>query len=249
MNISFPVAADLLLPGWEWGVTRPETGHKDDPNWLVRHISKKAWGFFQTSTRGKALLDAGDQVVQSIRRHKKQLTTLGEDTFCLRQARSDRPAFCIDVLERGAGGDSAGDVHERAAGRGRVETEWSHAYVAMGLPLSHRSQTALLARVYNLDLAVCFARAICETLRVPVREGAISASEDDDGCRLRATFLSKLAEQNCPRAGALDGRPLRNFETTEVEPAAQAASLDECTRFLFTALGPSNNELISDFLE
>ena len=162
---------------------------------------------------------------------------------------ADRPAFCIDVLERGAGGDSAGDVHERAAGRGRVETEWSHAYVAMGLPLSHRSQTALLARVYNLDLAVCFARAICETLRVPVREGAISASEDDDGCRLRATFLSLLAEQECHQAGALDGRPLRNFETTEVELAAQAESLDECMRFLFTALGDSNNELINDFLE
>ena len=228
-----------------------------DPNWLVQHISKRAWQSFVRCSRGLELQHKGAQVVRRIRRHKKQLASLGEDTFCLRQARSDRPAFCIDVLERGAGGDSAGDVHERAAGRGRVETEWSHAYVAMGLPLSHRSQTALLARVYNLDLAVCFARAICETLRVPVREGAISASEDDDGCRLRATFLSLLAEQECHQDGALDGRPLRNFEATEevelaaqaVELAAQAESLDDCMRFLFLALGESNNVLINDFLE
>ena len=85
----------------------------------------------------------------------------------------------------GARGVSAGDADEGAAGRGLVATEWSHAYVAMGLRLSHQSQTALLARVYNLDSAVSFVVAIAEDLGYRVRQGAISASDDDAGRQLR----------------------------------------------------------------
>ena len=147
---------------------------------------------FHGSRRCEELLAAGAQAVRSIRRHKNLLTTLGEDTFSLRQARSDRPAFCIDVLERDARGDGAGDVDEGAEGRYLVETEWAHAYVATGLRFAHPSQKALLARVYNLDLAVCFARAIRQVLHVPVRYGAIWAPEDDAGRQLRGTSRDDL---------------------------------------------------------
>ena len=78
-------------------------------------------------------------------------------------------------------------------GPGLVATEWSHAYVAMGLLLSHQSQTALLARVYNLDSAVSFVVAIAEDLGYRVRQGAISASDDDAGRQLRDTFQAGLA--------------------------------------------------------
>ena len=238
----------MLLPAWEWAAPAPETGHEGDPNWLVRLISKLAWEFFQESNRGVELLGAGAEVVRSIRRHKKQLTTLGEDTFCLRQARSDRPAFCIDVVESDARGDSAGDVDESAAGRGQLETEWSHAYVAMGLLLSHRSQTALLARVYNLDLAVCFVRAIYQVLRVPVREGAISASEDDAGQELRAAFVLGLASHELGVEPRLGGQPLRDVTPAEAAPCEHAASLAGCEFFLYLALGTDNLTLIQEVL-
>ena len=112
VNISFPVAADLPVPAWGRERGTAETGDAADPNWLVGHISKTAWELFQQSARGAALVGAGAQIVGSVRRHKKELATLGEDTFCLKQARSDRPAFCIDVLERDARGDGAGDVDQ-----------------------------------------------------------------------------------------------------------------------------------------
>ena len=95
---------------------------------------------------------------------------------------------------------------------------------------------------------MCVASAICEALRVPVREGAICASEDDAGRHLRATFQCKLAEHGCPQEGALGGMPLRDFGTAEAKLAAQAASLADCQNFLFAALGPSNAGLITDLL-
>ena len=239
VNISFPVAAELLLPRWEWAATKPGPGHRADPNWLVRHISTRAWELFQESPRGQDLVAGGAQIVRSIRRHKNRLTIMGEDTFCLKEARSDRPAFCIDVVE-GGDGDGSGGL------RGQVETEWSHAYVAMGLHLSHRSQTSLLARVYNLDLAVCFALAVCEVLRVPVRAGAIRVSEDDAGQRLRTTFVGALERAGQSVDVALGGRPLRQFAPVEVAGAATAASLDECQAFLFVALGSENFSLIGE---
>eukprot|EP00959_Pyramimonas_sp_CCMP1952_P053344 1115960-Pyramimonas_sp.AAC.1 len=57
------------------------TGHWGDPNWLIRHVSKTAWQFFQESRRGKALLAAGATIERNSRRHQRQLTTLGEDIF------------------------------------------------------------------------------------------------------------------------------------------------------------------------
>ncbi|CAK0871487.1 unnamed protein product [Prorocentrum cordatum] len=214
VNISFPVAAELLLSDWEWAATAPATGRDDDPNWLVRHVSKTAWEFFKEPGRGKALLTAGAGIERNTRRRKKQLTTLGEDTFVLCQARSDRPAFCIDVMERQVRVDlEESAVGDEGAGDSMVETEWSHAYVAMGLFLQHSSQTALLARVYNLDLAVCFVKAVCRALRVCVRDGAIWASEDDAGRALRASFQLSLEEDGVPVDRALPGRPLHEIDS------------------------------------
>ena len=54
-------------------------------------------------------------------RHKKQHVYLGQDTVVMKQARSDRAAFTIEVHE-------TSNVKDEA-----VITEWSHSYVAMGL--------------------------------------------------------------------------------------------------------------------
>ena len=239
----------MLLPRWRWAATSPEPGHPADPNWLVQYISKKACELFQHSRRCEDLQAAGAQAVRRLRRHKKPVATLGEDTFCLPQCGSDRPAFCIDVVHRDAGGDGAGDGDAIAAGSGPKEREWSHAYVAMGLPYSHPLQAALLARVYNLDLAVCFVRAIVQVLRVPVREGAIWAPEGDAGLELHKKFRSDLEAHGVPVAPALDGRALSSLTCAEVANAAQAATLAECEAFLFFVLGPDNLRLIRAVLE
>ena len=109
-------------------------------------------------------------------------------------------------------------------------------------------QTALLARVYYLELAVCFARAIRQALRVPVRDGAIWASEDDAGRRLQATFHEGLQEHGVPVDVALDGKPLRDFVPAEVADAAQAASLADCEAFLWFALGSTSRRLHGEIL-
>ena len=127
-------------------------------------------------------------------------------------------------------------------GRGLVATEWSHAYVSMGIVLSHQSQTALLARVYNLDLAVCFAKAIHQVLRVPVRAGAIWASED----RLHNLFRAGLDSQGEFVAAALEGKSLHEFVAAEVEEAAQATSLANCESFLWYALAPTEYGLLAE---
>ena len=176
------------------------------------------------------------------------MATLGEDTFCLPQCGSDRPAFCIDVVHRDAGGDGAGDGDAIAAGSGPKEREWSHAYVAMGLPYSHPLQAALLARVYNLDLAVCFVRAIRQVLCVPVRDGAIWASEDDAGHRLRVTFHASLQEHRMPVDAALGGTPLCDVVPAQAVGVARAASLADCQAFLFLVLGLANLPLIHEVL-
>ena len=98
-NISFPVASELLLPQWDWHATKPPIGGKFDPTWLVRHVSATACQYFHESPRGQHLLSNGALIHHGTTRHKKRLVDLGEDVFVLREARSDRAAFCIEVQE------------------------------------------------------------------------------------------------------------------------------------------------------
>ena len=135
-----------------------------------------------------------------------------------------------------------------AEGRYLVVTEWAHAYVATGLRFAHPSQKALLARVYNLGLAVCVARAIHQVLRVPVRYGAIWAPEDDAGRQLRTTFHDDLEAHGGVVDAALPGLPLSSFHATEVALAARAANLEDCQPFLFQALGSGSLPLLSEVL-
>ena len=103
------------------------------------------------------MLRDGLKIERVVSRRKKRLVDLGEGTFCLREAGSYRPAFCIQVSEPvGASGDP-------------VDTEWLHSYTAMGLLFQHRRQAVLLARTYDLGVAVCFVRAIGDILGCGVR--------------------------------------------------------------------------------
>ena len=111
--------------------------------------------------------------------------------------------------EAGSGQVETGEESE--AGSGLVESEWSQAYVAMGLLHSHDSQTGQPARVYDMELAVCFVKAIHHGVRVPVRDGGISAFEDDQGPRLRGGSKRSLEARHganacpvcCKRPGVL----------------------------------------------
>ena len=152
------------------------------------------------------------------------------------------------MVERDARGDSAGDGDEGADGRGLVETEYSHAYVAMGLLHSHPKQTALLARVYNLDLAACFVSAIVEVLGVPLREGGIWAPADDAGQALHLKFGDLLHGHRVHVAPDLDGKPLSDFTRAEVVNAETAETLAECQDFLLSVLGDDNLPLITEVL-
>ena len=120
--------------------------------------------------------------------------------------------------------------------------------MAMGLVHQHRLQTALLARVCSIELAVCFVRAVSQVLRVCVRDGAIWASGDDAGRALRANFQLALETHGVPVLPALDGGPLQDFAIAEVSAAAQAATLSDCQPFLLAVLGLANARLIRELL-
>ena len=85
-----------------------------------------------------------------------------------------------------------------------------------------------------------FAKAIQHVLRVPVRSGAIWASEDEAGRRLLATFQEGLKEHGVAEDVPLAGKPLCDFRHAEVAAAAQAASLADGGAFLRDALGDEN---------
>lgn len=168
INIMLPVAAELLLPGWKWQMTRPPTGHPLDPTWLVRHVSESVFKFFQSSSRGQFLPGEGHVVKHGVCRHKRQLVDLGQDTVVMKQARSDRAASSIEAHETYSEKDEF------------VLTEWSHAYVAMGLLFQHHLQTSLLARTCNLEVAACFLRSISSTIGCGVRMSALGATMRKD---------------------------------------------------------------------
>ena len=139
--------------------------------------------FFQASERGQRLIHLGHVLKHGICRHKKQLVDLGQDTVVMKQARSDRAAFTIEVHETNNEKDEA------------VITEWSHSYNAMGLMFQHPMQTALLARTYNLQVAACFVRSISNTLGCGVRMSALGTSTDEESTGLRNNFLTAMAEE------------------------------------------------------
>ena len=41
--ITVPVAAELLLPAWDWEISKPHIGHKKDPQWLAGLLSRTAF--------------------------------------------------------------------------------------------------------------------------------------------------------------------------------------------------------------
>jgi len=228
VTITFPVAPKLL-----WDASQPEGGHEaDDPNWVVRRVSSRAWARFMQAALGRRLQSEGGSIRHEVSRHKKLLGDLGEATFGPRDAAADRPAFCITVAntDRNHGGPGA--------------TELSHAYTARGLPLQHRSQTALLARTDSFEVAACFLGAIGDVLHCGARAGAISASNDPLGWAQREAFGTAMLVAGVAEAAEHDGRPLDVQFNEEfaghVAAAAEAGAAGDCWPFLLALLGPSH---------
>ena len=179
------------------------------------------------------LSDLGHVLKHGICRHKKQLADLGQDTVVMKQARSDRAAFTIEVHETNNEKDEA------------VITEWSHSYVAMGLMFQHPLQTALLARTCNLQVAACFVRSISNTLGCGVRMSALGATTDEESTELKNNFLTDMADEKVEITTELPGLPLAEFQTggVRVTHAANAEVLTPCIAFLLELLGTLNERM------
>ena len=195
---------------------------------------RKRFHLFQSSERGQRLSDLGHVLKHGICRHKKELVDLGQDAVVMKQARSDRAAFTIEVHETNNEKDEV------------VITEWSHSYNAMGLMFQHPMQTALLARTYNLQVAACFVRSISNTLGCGVRMSALGTSTDEESTELRNNFLTAMAEEKVETTTELSGLPLAEFQTGDVRVthAANAQTLTPCIPFLLDVLGTSNEDMI-----
>ena len=192
--------------------------------------------FFQSSSRGRELADSGHEVKHGVCRHKKQLIDLGQDTVVMKQARSDRAAFTIEVHE-------TNNVEDEP-----VIREWSHSYVAMGLMFQHKLQTALLARTYNLEVAACFVRSISNALGCGVRMSALGATTGEEGEELRKNILAAMDVEKIEVIPELPGLPLAGFPAGDVRVlrAARAQTLEDCIPFLLELLGASYDRMIRE---
>jgi len=221
VNVTIPVATGVLENA---GQMAP------DPNLLVKHLSALACELFKQAGKGAELQAQDSEVTSRVTRHKKELSVIGEDTLLLKQASSDRPAFCIQSRQN------------RGEGPAAVAIEWSHAYYAQGQAKQHELQQTLLARTYHLDAAVAILRAHHQTTGHGVPEAAISFTDRcPKGAELKAALIGLLT----PFQGVLctdvrDGHPLHWFLSEEVELPRQAIAATrvlECRPFMVKLLG------------
>ena len=156
--ISVPAAAELLLPSWDWWVSRPPQGHDKDPQWLARLLTTQAHARFLGTPSATSLMDAGGVIAVNTVRHKKTVLDLGETQTLLRNCRSDRAALTVEVTE--APLDSGDASHHK---------ELAHTYCAMGVRLQHEMRQTVLCRVYNMELAACYLFALQEFFGISLK--------------------------------------------------------------------------------
>ena len=153
--------------------------------------------FHETSTC-QDILRVGGSVFLRVGRHKKESVQLGEDVAVVATARADRPYFPVMVA------DPPGESEDSP-----LVTEWSHPYVAMGLPKKHELQDVILCRVYNLELAACYIKSASQMLGLSVHTSLISSCEEpssqEEGER-RWDQLLKLVELHLNFQGSLTDR-------------------------------------------
>ena len=234
--ISLP-APTLLQPRWIWQRGLPSVGHRHDANWLVRMISRRAFDLFKLSGVYEGIVAAGGSAVHKTGRHKKHVLDFGESQAVVQHSASDRPAFTITVQ------DPLADADQEV-----ISKEWSHSYIAMGLPMQHQWQQTLLCRAYQMDTAACFIRAAQDILQLSFTLKQVHCDDAD----LIPSFIQAIMRANVDETEARDdqaGLSLRSVPHGFVwTTTAHARTLGGCGNLVrrlfpgraeFSALCPS----------
>lgn len=145
INVTLPVAADMLYDQWRW-VSQNGGDLQKDINMLIRTVSRRAYDLLMERESFRTLMKQefeGYELTDDVERHKKKLHQFGDEFMLTREARSDRPAFCVTGYKSTI--DEETDQEMEATTSTSEKKRLWYAYNAMGLPRQHEMQYSILS--------------------------------------------------------------------------------------------------------